>query len=75
MSEKRQHVILTPHRAALACLKAYVDASDEELCVFGVTRDDCLYLAREYIGGGHEDTELSTTFHQIAKAFQAGKDR
>ena len=64
-----------PHKAALACFKAYVDCSAEELSELGMTRDDCLYLARQYIGEGYEDTALSTMFDQIAKAFKAGKDR
>lgn len=60
-------------RAALACLKACVDASDEELARWGVTRDDCLALAREYIGDGYSDTALSTMFERIVAAFALGK--
>jgi hypothetical protein len=61
--------------AALACFKAYCDASDGELARLGVTRDDCLALAREYVGQGYNDTALTTMFERLITAFKLGKDR
>jgi hypothetical protein len=65
----------TPKMAALACLKAYVDVSDEELKELCVTRDDCLLMARTYLGDGYTDSSLSTMFDQLARAFAAGKTK
>lgn len=60
-------------RAALACLKAYADASDAELEQYGITRADCLALARAYIGDGYANNALSTMFERIVTAFKAGQ--
>lgn len=60
-------------KVALACLKAYVDASDTELRDLNITREDCLRLAREYIGSGYSDTELSTIFERVAVAYRLGQ--
>lgn len=58
---------------ALALFRAYVDAHDHELTEWGVTREDILALAREYIGGGYSDGKLATIADQIIKAFVAGR--
>lgn len=65
----------TPTASALACLKAYVDLSDEQLAEYGLTREDCLQMAREYIGTGYTDTSLATMFDQLAKAFKVGREK
>lgn len=58
---------------ALALFKAHVDASDEELRDWNVSRDDLLWLARHYIGGGYTDGKLATIADQIIKAFVASR--
>lgn len=62
----------TPKTAALACLKAYVDATDEELSELGLSREDCLRMARSFLDE-YTDTSLSTMFDQLAAAFVAGR--
>lgn len=63
-----------PKTAALACLKAYVDATDTELSELGLSRDDCLRMARSFlVADEYTDTSLSTMFDQLAAAFVAGR--
>lgn len=58
---------------ALALFRAHVDASDEELRDWNVSRADVLWLARHYIGDGYSDGKLATIADQIIKAFAAGR--
>jgi hypothetical protein len=58
---------------ALALLKAHVDASDEELKEWNVSRGDLLWLARDYMGDGYNAGRLATIGEQVIKAFVAGR--
>ena len=58
---------------ALALFRAHVDASDEDLRDWNVSRGDLLWLARHYIGDGYHDTELATMADQVIRAFAAGR--
>lgn len=58
---------------ALALFRAHVDASDEELKNWNVSRGDLLWLARHYIGDGYNDGKLATIADQIISAFAAGR--
>jgi hypothetical protein len=55
---------------ALALLKAHVDASDEELRDWNVSRNDVLWLAREFIGA---DEKLARVAYQTIRIFVAGR--
>ena len=58
---------------ALALFRAHVDASDEDLRNWNVSRGDLLWLARHYVPDGYHDMELATIADQIIRSFVAGR--
>jgi hypothetical protein len=58
----------------LALYRYYVNAHDNELSEFGITRDDVLALARDLEGdSGYRRTELETIADQVIRAYIAGR--
>lgn len=58
----------------LALYRYHVDASDEELREYGISRDEVLALARSLGDGGYGDTELGTIAEQMIRAYIAGRN-
>jgi hypothetical protein len=59
----------------LALYRLYVDASDQELKEYGVSRDEVLSLVRTLdTSSGYRTTELATIAEQVIHAYIAGRN-